>query len=266
MTATTRPSGRAALEDLPHSPLADRVDNQIGAQVELGAAIEQLFCLPNVQHADLDHAVGELPIARRGVLVGLVPFGPAHARSGLVELLLHQQTARQGAPLKHRWFEVAHPSSAPAVRRTPESHSAWSRRPPYTLTDSSGGTAVTTTRTTPLDVLRATGVSGGRPAHFPPGRGYACGYVGTRAVRTWREHIFTLRDLGFIKVAAKGNREIANILLLNPLSVCADLMKREKIPRKIPAEWRNAFVSRASEIGATIPLGTKDNEEPPEGE
>jgi hypothetical protein len=43
-------------------------------------------------------------------------------------------------------------------------------------------------------------------------------------------------------------------------------MKREKIPRKIPAEWRNAFVSRASEIGATIPLGTKDNEEPPEGE
>jgi len=85
---------------------------------------------------------------------------------------------------------------------------------------------------------------------------YACGYVGTRAVRTWREHIFALCELGFIKVAAQGNREIAHILLLNPLSVCADLFQR----KKIPAEWWNAFISRAGEIDATIPSGTEDDQ------
>jgi hypothetical protein len=77
---------------------------------------------------------------------------------------------------------------------------------------------------------------------------FACGYTGTRAVRTWREHIFALREIGFIKVKAQGNREIAHILLLNPVSVCAGLHEKNQTPE----EWWNAFVYRANEIGAAI--------------
>ncbi len=80
------------------------------------------------------------------------------------------------------------------------------------------------------------------------GAAYACGYTGTRAVRTWREHIFALRELGFIKVASQGNREIAHILLLNPISVCVALHRNNKVPE----EWWAAFAYRAQEIGAEI--------------
>jgi len=86
---------------------------------------------------------------------------------------------------------------------------------------------------------------------------YACGYTGTRAVRTWREHIFALRDLGFIKVAAQGNREIAHILLLNPVLVCNNLHQKKKTSE----EWWNAFVHRANEIGAQIGPQTSSADE-----
>jgi len=80
----------------------------------------------------------------------------------------------------------------------------------------------------------------------------------TRAVRTWREHIFALSELGFIKVAAAGNREIAHILLLNPLSVCATLHQNTK---EVPKEWWTAFVCRASEIGAQLPSQTNSGDD-----
>jgi hypothetical protein len=81
------------------------------------------------------------------------------------------------------------------------------------------------------------------------GLAYASGYTGTRAVRTWREHIFALCELGFIKAAPQGNREIAHVMLLNPIAICVGLHQNKKTPK----EWWNAFVHRASEIGARIP-------------
>jgi len=85
---------------------------------------------------------------------------------------------------------------------------------------------------------------------------FAAGYTGTRAVRTWREHILRLQELGFIKVKALGNREIGHILLIDPLRVCFDLHKMQ--PNLVPDEWWVAFVSRASEIGARLtPLAAK---------
>ena len=95
------------LEDLPHSPLTDRVDDPVGAQVELGAAVEQLFHLPGVQQSPLDDLIGELPVGRRQVGIGLVPFRPTHARPGLVELRLRQQPAGQRALFERRSFQVA---------------------------------------------------------------------------------------------------------------------------------------------------------------
>ncbi len=80
---------------------------------------------------------------------------------------------------------------------------------------------------------------------------YAAGYTGTRAERTWREHMLRLAELGFIKIAPQGNREIAHILIVNPILVCASLREHRK--DVVPDEWWAAFVHRASEIGAAIP-------------
>jgi hypothetical protein len=80
---------------------------------------------------------------------------------------------------------------------------------------------------------------------------FASGYTGTRAVRTWRERMDLLIDLGFIRVHASGNRRYANVLIVNPLLVVSGMRKRGK-PR-IPDEWWAAFVQRASEISAEIP-------------
>lgn len=80
------------------------------------------------------------------------------------------------------------------------------------------------------------------------GCAYSSGYSGPRAVRTWREHIETLAQLGFVLVKQQGNREIAHVLLLHPLSVCSKL----RAEGKINDAWWNAFVARCSEIGAEI--------------
>jgi hypothetical protein len=78
---------------------------------------------------------------------------------------------------------------------------------------------------------------------------YASGYASTRALRTWRDHMFKLVEIGFIKTLKEGNREYGQVLLLNPLAVCAKL----KQDRKAPEEWWTAFMRRATDIGAKIP-------------
>lgn len=80
---------------------------------------------------------------------------------------------------------------------------------------------------------------------------FSAGYSGTRAVRTWREHLQSLSDLGFLRTAQNGNRDIGHVLILNPYTVCAVL--RKKSSKRIPDEWWSAFLTRANETGATIP-------------
>jgi hypothetical protein len=82
---------------------------------------------------------------------------------------------------------------------------------------------------------------------------FEAGYDSTRALRTWRDHIFKLEKLGFIKIQPAGIRPIAYILLLNPLDVCARLKKDGS--KAVSPEWWNAFLKRAKEIGAVIPAG-----------
>lgn len=49
-----------ALEYVGHPPFADRVDQVVGAQVELGAAGVELFDLPPIEGAILQESLGEL--------------------------------------------------------------------------------------------------------------------------------------------------------------------------------------------------------------
>jgi hypothetical protein len=78
---------------------------------------------------------------------------------------------------------------------------------------------------------------------------YASGYSSSRALRTWRGHMLKLVELGFILAKAEGNRDFGQVLLLNPLAVCAKLRKENKVPE----EWWTSFARRASDIGAPIP-------------
>lgn len=78
---------------------------------------------------------------------------------------------------------------------------------------------------------------------------YAAGYASTRAVRTWREHMLKLVEMGFIRVQASGNREYGQVLLLHPLAVCRRLHEAGKTPEG----WWAAFLARATAISAEIP-------------
>lgn len=77
--------------------------------------------------------------------------------------------------------------------------------------------------------------------------GYA---TGTRNVRTWREKLDELRDLGFIKVAEKGTQKYRYILLLHPHDVVQRL--RHENPKVIPDWWWSYFQSRVADIKAPL--------------
>jgi hypothetical protein len=78
---------------------------------------------------------------------------------------------------------------------------------------------------------------------------FAAGYDGNRAVRTWKERMYALVELGFILAKQEGNREYGQVLLLNPLAVAAWLRGEGRVSD----EWWTAFVRRANDIGAKIP-------------
>jgi hypothetical protein len=80
---------------------------------------------------------------------------------------------------------------------------------------------------------------------------YSAGYVGSRAARSWRDHILKLEELGFLRVAPKGVRRIGYILIVGPF--VAVRLLRDTSPAKVEDRWWNAFVSRAQQIGAVIP-------------
>jgi hypothetical protein len=86
---------------------------------------------------------------------------------------------------------------------------------------------------------------------------YSSGYLGTRAVRTWTEHMYELQRLGFIKIAPDGNCQIGHVLLINPLVAIDELRKR----KKVSDEWWNAYASRANAIGAALPSDGEEEED-----
>lgn len=45
---------------------------------------------------------------------------------------------------------------------------------------------------------------------------YQSGFTGQRAVRTWKERMLSLADLGFIRVASGGRGNLSHAVILNP--------------------------------------------------
>jgi hypothetical protein len=58
---------------------------------------------------------------------------------------------------------------------------------------------------------------------------YAAGYAGSRGIRTWRERMKLLSDLGFIKSTSAGNQPYKNVLLVHPTVVIQKLRDQGKI-------------------------------------
>lgn len=78
---------------------------------------------------------------------------------------------------------------------------------------------------------------------------YAAGYVSSsRNIRSWRERIQQLENLGFIKTKQVGSKRYRYILILHPHRVISELNNEGKVP----SEWFSAFEQRAHEIGAQI--------------
>jgi hypothetical protein len=72
------------------------------------------------------------------------------------------------------------------------------------------------------------------------------GFSGQRAVRTWKERLNKLAELGFIDIKYGLTKEVQFALILNPYHVIA----KAYAAGKVPVEMWNALMVRAAEIGA----------------
>jgi hypothetical protein len=72
---------------------------------------------------------------------------------------------------------------------------------------------------------------------------YAAGYVGNRAMRTWREHMFLLEKNGFIRISSSGNQRFKYVLLIHPTAVVEKLRSENKVDQ----HWLNTYKTRQIE-------------------
>ena len=89
------------LEHVAHAALADRVDDAIGAERELGAAFLQLLDLPAIEIAELDQPLAELFVEHFGDGLRTVGRGVHESGKSIVQLLPGQQAACERRVLEH---------------------------------------------------------------------------------------------------------------------------------------------------------------------
>ena len=79
----------------------------------------------------------------------------------------------------------------------------------------------------------------------------AAGFMGGggRSIRSWRERVRRLEELGFIRVGRKGSRKYAYVLILHPHRVVRSLEEKGSVP----SSWQSLFRARLRDIGAPLP-------------
>ncbi len=70
-----------------------------------------------------------------------------------------------------------------------------------------------------------------------------------RNVRSWRERVHVLENLGFLQISPRGSKRYGYILLLDPHKVIKKLHQQGKVT----PNWWGAYTKRASEIGCVVP-------------
>ena len=84
---------------------------------------------------------------------------------------------------------------------------------------------------------------------------YSSGYVvPSRNLRSWRERIDLLRDLGFISVRPRGSRNYGYILLHHPHRVVQHLRAKGLVPENWWLEFRTARAKSALGCRAPLPM------------
>jgi hypothetical protein len=73
--------------------------------------------------------------------------------------------------------------------------------------------------------------------------GYAAGYTSSRSMRTWRDHMALLEDLGFIKTKKSGNQQYKYAFLVHPTAVVEKLKQQGKID----SNWLSTYQIRQLE-------------------
>jgi hypothetical protein len=70
-----------------------------------------------------------------------------------------------------------------------------------------------------------------------------------RNIRTWRERIDALADLGFVQIMPNGSKPYGNVLLMHPHIVVKQLKSQDRIP----SAWWGAYTKRATDVGCSLP-------------
>lgn len=80
----------------------------------------------------------------------------------------------------------------------------------------------------------------------------AAGFLGGRALWSWRDRIRELECLGLIRVAGEGNREIRYILLKRPELWVDEVMSKHA--SKVPKVWFDYYRRRVRDVGGKQPV------------
>src|SRR5437773_952761 len=75
---------------------------------------------------------------------------------------------------------------------------------------------------------------------------YCAGYDGPRALRTWRERVNALAEVGFIRVFTKANRKIGYVILVDPRLAALELRRQGKVSDI----WWQTFQERQRKVKA----------------
>ena len=75
---------------------------------------------------------------------------------------------------------------------------------------------------------------------------YASGFAANRGVRSWRERIKKLEELGFVKTTGRWDDDIHYILVVHPDKVIQKLDNEGKLP----SQWKARYEAKLREIGA----------------
>ena len=79
----------------------------------------------------------------------------------------------------------------------------------------------------------------------------AAGYTGNRAIRTWRDRMRLLEQLGFIHIMSKLGRKLGYALLIHPSFAVAQIKDQGKVEDQWMLDWWTAYRARQIETGET---------------
>jgi hypothetical protein len=75
------------------------------------------------------------------------------------------------------------------------------------------------------------------------------GFRGERGVRSWRQRVRRLADLGFLRIHERGNKAIGFVAILHPYIAIQTIYERGLIS----AGWWALYQKRLIEVGAVVP-------------